>query len=128
MNLKRVNILVIKIQCSLRLPGASNNDTQLQCETGLNRSHGAADHTLIAPSDSLGTTGPVGTKQGPLHNAPLQSLPPEIRQQIPGALEYDDLRAFVHASPVFHEQYLLDRRTILCKCLERALGSATVNA
>ncbi|KAL2260904.1 hypothetical protein VTK26DRAFT_4957 [Humicola hyalothermophila] len=38
----------------------------------------------------------------PQHNAPLESLPPEIRRQILATLEYGELGALVHASPVYH--------------------------
>lgn len=61
-------------------------------------------------------------------NASLESLPAEIRREILCTLRYSELRALVHASPVFHQQYQLDRRFILCLCLERTLRGATVDA
>lgn len=35
-------------------------------------------------------------------NASVENLPAEIRREILGALEYEGLRALVHASPTFH--------------------------
>jgi hypothetical protein len=43
-------------------------------------------------------------------------------------LNIDGLHALVHASPTFHQQYLLDRRFLLCQCLGRTLRSVTVDA
>ncbi|KAB5542834.1 hypothetical protein GE09DRAFT_227349 [Coniochaeta sp. 2T2.1] len=34
----------------------------------------------------------------------------------------------VHASPVLHQQYLLDRMTLLCKFLKTTLRSVTIDA
>lgn len=61
-------------------------------------------------------------------NAPLENLPAEIRRELLFSMEVDELRGLVHASPVFHEQYRLDRRAILLNCLEESLGSAMVEA
>ncbi|KAK3311693.1 uncharacterized protein B0T15DRAFT_490290 [Chaetomium strumarium] len=61
-------------------------------------------------------------------NAPLENLPAEIRREILSALDYESLRALVHASPTFHQQFLLDRRSLLCGCLWKTLRSATVDA
>lgn len=58
----------------------------------------------------------------------LESLPPELRRQLLFALDFDQLRSLVHASPVFHQQYLLDRRSILCRYLESTLGSVIPEA
>lgn len=58
----------------------------------------------------------------------LESLPPEIRRLILLGLELPQLKALVSAAPTFHEQYLYDRKYILCRSLERSLGSATVDA
>ena len=59
---------------------------------------------------------------------PLENLPPEIRRQLLFILELEELRALVLASPVFHQQYLLDRKFLLCKSLEATLRSVTVDA
>ena len=58
----------------------------------------------------------------------LEALPAEIRCQLLFMLEYEALKALVHASPIYHEQYLLDRYHLLYKCLETALGSPTMVA
>lgn len=56
----------------------------------------------------------------------LEALPAEIRRQILFSSEYEALRALVHASPIYHQQYLPDRYHLLCKCLVTALGSPTM--
>ena len=56
----------------------------------------------------------------------LEALPAEIRCQLLFTLEYEALKTLVHASPIYHEQYLLDRYHLLYKCLETALGSPTM--
>ena len=43
-------------------------------------------------------------------------------------MELEDLNSLVHASPVFHQQYLLDRGSLLCKCFDTTLRSATIDA
>lgn len=42
--------------------------------------------------------------------------------------DFEALCSLVHASPVFREQYLLDRRTILSTVFETMLGNVTVEA
>ena len=61
-------------------------------------------------------------------NAALENLPAEIRREILDALDYGSLRALAHASPIFHQQYRLDRRFLLCGCLQRTLGAVAVDA
>ncbi|KAK4243616.1 hypothetical protein C7999DRAFT_18063 [Corynascus novoguineensis] len=61
-------------------------------------------------------------------NAPLEMLPPEIRRQLLSILALAELGALVHASPVFHQQYRLDRRHLLCSSLETTLRSTTIDA
>ncbi|KAM0171185.1 hypothetical protein ACHAPC_011073 [Botrytis cinerea] len=58
-------------------------------------------------------------------NAPLEKLPSEVRRNLLSRLQLEDLSALVHASPVFHQQYLLDRRFLLCTCLEISLHSSS---
>ena len=62
------------------------------------------------------------------NSATLERLPPEVRRLLLSMLELDELSALVHASAIFHQQYLLDRRFLLCKCLETTLRSITVDA
>lgn len=57
----------------------------------------------------------------------LGNLPAEIRRHVPFTLEYDEPKALVHTSPVYHQQYLLDCQRLLCKCLEANLGSVTTD-
>lgn len=61
-------------------------------------------------------------------NAPLENLPAEIRRYLLSMLEYGGLRALVHASPVYHQQYLLDRQHLLCECLATILGGDAIDA
>ncbi|RDW72321.1 uncharacterized protein DSM5745_07493 [Aspergillus mulundensis] len=42
--------------------------------------------------------------------------------------ELEELRALVHASPVYYQQYLLDRRRILLNSLEKTLGPVIIEA
>ncbi|GKZ69523.1 hypothetical protein AnigIFM50267_004734 [Aspergillus niger] len=53
----------------------------------------------------------------------LESLPPEIRVQILLLLDVEGLKSLVQASPVYHEQYLQDRKRLLLACLSTTLGS-----
>lgn len=59
----------------------------------------------------------------PFKDAPLEDLPAEIRRHLLSILEYERLKCLVHASPIYHHHYLLDRQYILCKCLENTFGS-----
>ncbi|KAI8716317.1 hypothetical protein NCS52_00924900 [Fusarium sp. LHS14.1] len=61
-------------------------------------------------------------------NCRLECLPPEVRRYILSILNLSHLSALVHASPTFHQQYLVDRRYILCKSLEATIGCLTVEA
>ncbi|ROV96519.1 hypothetical protein VMCG_07799 [Cytospora schulzeri] len=58
----------------------------------------------------------------------LESLPPEVRRYLLSTLDLPRLKALVRASPTFHQQYLLDRKYLLCRSLEKTLGSVTVDA
>lgn len=61
-------------------------------------------------------------------DATLEALPAEIRREILDALDFESLRSLTHASPIFHQQYRLDRRFLLRGCLERTLGAVAVDA
>ncbi|VUC31433.1 unnamed protein product [Clonostachys rosea] len=58
----------------------------------------------------------------------LELLPPEIRLRILSFLDLPQLKAIVHASPVFHEQYVLDRMSILARAFEATLGILVMDA
>jgi hypothetical protein len=64
----------------------------------------------------------------PQINSALESLPAELRIQILSHLELGGLSALVHASPVFHEDYLQTRKLLLSECLEVTLPSAIIDA
>lgn len=38
-------------------------------------------------------------------------------------MELDELKALVRTSPVYHQQYLLDRGYLLFRCLETSISS-----
>lgn len=59
---------------------------------------------------------------------PLECLPPELRLHLLLMLDFDELKALVHASPVYHAQYCEDQMRILCMLLEEWLGTVTVDA
>ena len=58
----------------------------------------------------------------------LDSLPPEIRRHILSTLDVSQLKALVCAAANFHQQYIFDRKYLLCTCFERTLDSVTVDA
>lgn len=64
----------------------------------------------------------------PRLNAPLENLPPEVRRQILFTLDFEGLRALTHASPVYHQQFILDQKPLLRRCLENTLRSVAVEA
>ncbi|POR37701.1 Uncharacterized protein TPAR_02102 [Tolypocladium paradoxum] len=61
-------------------------------------------------------------------DAPLESLPAEVRHHLLSFLDLGQLKRLVHASPVYHQQYLSGRRLLLCGLLEGMLGIAAVDA
>ncbi|KAJ5679321.1 hypothetical protein N7462_007565 [Penicillium macrosclerotiorum] len=61
-------------------------------------------------------------------HAYLENLPPEIRRYLLSSLEWEELDVLVHASPVFHQQYVLDRRMFLSQSLEDILQNVPVEA
>lgn len=72
---------------------------------------------------SLPVSVPEGSQAKPVRNELLlEYFPAEIRRHLLSTLEYEGLKALAHASPVYHQQYLLDRQYLLCRCLETALG------
>ncbi|KAK3291496.1 uncharacterized protein B0H64DRAFT_409148 [Chaetomium fimeti] len=59
----------------------------------------------------------------------FESLPAELRCQILSYLDdLEDLRALAMASPVFYQQYLLDRRALLERILTATLGNSLADA
>ncbi|CAG7918833.1 unnamed protein product [Penicillium olsonii] len=56
----------------------------------------------------------------------LEALPPEIRRHLLAMMEFDEIKALVHASLVYHQQYLLDRRWLLCRCLDNTLRRVNI--
>lgn len=73
---------------------------------------------------------PPDTHHGPgSTRATLESLPAELRLQILfDTADVADLRALAIASPIFRQQYMLDRRRLLQHALEKALGSVCADA
>ncbi|KAK3292882.1 uncharacterized protein B0H64DRAFT_403008 [Chaetomium fimeti] len=59
----------------------------------------------------------------------LETLPAELRTEILSHIvDLNDLSAVVHASPVFHQQYLLNRHRFLAQCLKGTLESVLIDA
>lgn len=58
----------------------------------------------------------------------LENLPPELHRLLLSTLGIEELQSLVFASPVIYRQYLLDRRYLLCKCLDVTLGPVVVDA
>ncbi|KAH7130725.1 hypothetical protein B0J11DRAFT_523957 [Dendryphion nanum] len=58
----------------------------------------------------------------------FESIPPEIRLEILSQLNIDDLGAIVHASPVFHQLYLLNRKVLLRKGMAETLHNVVPDA
>lgn len=61
-------------------------------------------------------------------NAPLENFPAEIRHQLLSNLDFQGLRALISVSPVYLQQYLLDRKHLLTELCEKTLGSVTIDA
>ena len=116
MLINKIKRILSKFRYSLRLSQLSTTEPVLSATT-----------VNVGPLQAIAVRGTVSVSDSPQHNAPLENLPPEIRDQLLSILELEELRALVHASPVFHQQYL-HRRFLLCKSLETTLRSATVDA
>ena len=58
----------------------------------------------------------------------LERLPPELRDHVLSILDLDGLKALVQASPIYHSQYLSNRRHLLASCMDATLKTATVEA
>jgi hypothetical protein len=58
----------------------------------------------------------------------LEDLPSELRRHLLLMLDLEELKNLVAASPVFHQQYLLDRRFILLNYLDMSLRSVAIDA
>ena len=64
----------------------------------------------------------------PCSSAPLENLPAEIRRYLLFTLDYEELKTLINASPIYHQQYLLDRQCLRRSCLERTLGYFSADA
>ncbi|KAF4466102.1 hypothetical protein FALBO_7038 [Fusarium albosuccineum] len=58
----------------------------------------------------------------------LEKLPPEVRRHLLSDLDIPQLKALVRACPIFHQQYLCDRKYMLWRSLEKTLGKVAVDA
>lgn len=87
------------------------------------------EESVPEPAPEISHTQPVYDKAKTVRdNAQLENLPAEIRRHILSTLKYEELRALVHASSVYHQQYVLDRQHILCECLKTTLGNNITDA
>lgn len=84
--------------------------------------------SITHPETSSPVQIPEDSQANPDSAILLEDLPAEIRRHPLFALEYERLKALVHASPVYHQQYLLDRQHLLSGYLERALGRNIIDA
>ncbi|OIW27380.1 hypothetical protein CONLIGDRAFT_682435 [Coniochaeta ligniaria NRRL 30616] len=89
-------------------------------------SHSTASDTASIPVDHVSSIAAVPCVRD--CSSGLESLPPEIRRYILSCLDLPRMKVLVHASPTFHQQYVHDRKYLLCRSLEETLGSVTVDA
>ncbi|KAL4952338.1 hypothetical protein BDW69DRAFT_167965 [Aspergillus filifer] len=81
--------------------------------------------TAALPHETNEPSAPESERQ---LNAPLENLPPEVRRHIFSMMEFEGLKALIHASPVYYQQYFLDRCYILGNSLETTLGPIFIDA
>lgn len=67
-------------------------------------------------------------EQPPCSSARLENLPADIRRYLLFTLDYEELKTLINASPIYHQQYLLDRQCLRHSCLERTLGYISADA
>lgn len=58
----------------------------------------------------------------------LEGLPAEIRRHLLSVTDLHCLKTLICASPVFHQQYLLDRKLLLANSISSTLGSVCIDA
>ncbi|KAL4906703.1 hypothetical protein BDW74DRAFT_177013 [Aspergillus multicolor] len=61
-------------------------------------------------------------------DAPVESLPPEVRRRILSMATLGGIKALVHASPVYYQQFRLDRQLLIRDPLVRTLGPIFIDA
>ncbi|KAJ3529597.1 hypothetical protein NM208_g9684 [Fusarium decemcellulare] len=93
----------------------------------------ASEHPTVsdaAVADEVATQQPEPEPKPskPIQNAPLEDLPAEVRRHLLSVLDLPQLKALVRASPTFHQQYVFDRKYLLCRSLENTLGSVMFDA
>lgn len=67
-------------------------------------------------------------EQPPCSSARLENLPADIRRYLLFTLDYEELKTLINASPIYHQQYLLNRQCLRHSCLERTLGYISADA
>ena len=89
---------------------------------------GRATSDAVTPTKA-GRESTLNPKAGEQNcNSRLENLPPEVRRHLLSSLDLPRLKLLVRSSPTFDQQYLFGREYILCKSIERTLGSVTVDA
>ncbi|KAK4234130.1 hypothetical protein C8A03DRAFT_38115 [Achaetomium macrosporum] len=104
-------------------PGTVNIDTT---DVGVDAGSGHSETLDRQPRGQHPS--PPGPRSAP---AALETLPAELRHQVLCSVSdigIENLRALVRASPVFHQQYLLDRKVFLSRALKSSLGNLLVDA
>ncbi|KAK4861678.1 hypothetical protein LT330_003713 [Penicillium expansum] len=81
------------------------------------------DLVLVPPKPASAGCKRALAGPSPNLNAPLESLPPDIRRHLLSMLELETLKSLVHASPVFYQQYPVDQKWVLCRSLAAAFRS-----
>ncbi|CAM1502471.1 Fc.00g044550.m01.CDS01 [Cosmosporella sp. VM-42] len=100
----------------------------------LSRRRSSRHHALTSPSPIISTTSnPTAAADSAETEVPclskFEKLHFDVRREIFLAVDtLEDLRGLVHASPTYHQQYLLNREFWLWRCLQQELGPVLVEA
>ncbi|KAG9236678.1 hypothetical protein BJ875DRAFT_455875 [Amylocarpus encephaloides] len=118
--------ILSKLKHAVRLSKSSTPNPVIQSNAGPPQDIAVCGSPVLVSVPEHSQAEPVS--DGPQLNTPLETLPPEVRRNLLSILGLEELSTLVHASPVFYQQYFLDRRSLLCKSLETTLGGVTVDA
>lgn len=109
-------------------PGSTHLDAPQQQIDGA--VEGAVEHSVAVTAAAETTKSSKSIVAERVRVTTLEALPAELRCHILSHVADDlgSLRALTVASPVFYQQYLLDRKALLRAGLKTALGSSLVDA
>ncbi|KAK1761660.1 hypothetical protein QBC33DRAFT_502392 [Phialemonium atrogriseum] len=114
---------IAKFKRSVRISEAPADPTTSDAAPKLVTIGSDVGHTEAEPQS---TPSPKAKQQN--CDSRLESLLPEVRRQLLSILDLRGLKLLVRASPTFHQQYLVDRKYLLCRSLEETLGSVAIDA